>query len=451
MKYSLAIRREDLSKKGEKRVAVVPDLLRKISAIGHTCLVQPAIHPNTGENKRWFSDQEYISAGASLTENLGLADLIFGLKEVETDLLLEEKTYFMFSHTHKGQVKNRKLLQALLNKKCTLIDYELIVHQNRQRVLTAFTYFAGYAGMADSLWTLMKRQPIFPVQNLKQAIAYQNLQELFDSLDTLALQIEETGTDPSGPPLICAFLGNGKTSTGAQTIFDKLPVKEISLENLEETFTMGSRKFVYKLVLDITEMYRLKKEYQPDYGQLENQDMMNLYFQHPDYFESNMDQIFPYCTMWMNCIIWSEKFPRLITRAQAKKWYATHQELQVIGDITCDPEGAIQFSAETWIDDPVFVYNPQSNESTQGFEEPGIAVMAVTNLPCEFAGDASTQFSQDFEPLVSPMLAADFHADTLEEAGLPFEIATACILWKGRFTSQYQYMEEYLKPSAGYA
>lgn len=444
MKYRLAIRREDLSKKGEERVAVVPELLSKITQAGHPCLVQSAIHPKTGERKRRFEDGAYRLAGAKVQEDIGEAEVIFGLKEVEVDLLLDEKAYFMFSHTHKGQIKNRKLLKALIEKKCTLIDYELITFENKQRVLTAFTYFAGYAGMTDSLWTLTKRKDIFPSKVLKQSVEYSDMEELYKDLDILSSQIAEKGTSSSEPPLICAFLGNGKTSTGAQKIYDRLPVKEINLGQLRETFVSGSRHFVYKLVLEITDMYRLKAEYQHLNSKLSQQDLFHLYLQQPEQFESNMEQVFPYCTMWMNCIIWSDKYPRLISRTQAKDWYAKDQVLEVIGDITCDPEGAIQFSKETWIDNPVFVYHPEENKSEDGFTGTGIAVMAVTNLPCEFPKDASSQFSKDFEPLLAPLLAANFHTNTLEEAELPPEITNACILWKGSFTSQYLYMQDYI-------
>lgn len=443
MSYSIGIRREDLSKKGEERVAIVPALLQKISQAGHKCLIQPGIHPKTQENKRRFKDAEYISAGAEIRENIEAADLIFGLKEVELKHLLENKTYFMFSHTHKGQVKNRKLLKALIQKKCSLIDYELICFENRQRVLTAFTYFAGYAGMTDSLWTLSKRQDIFPLQSLKQSVGYENMEELYQNLDKLASQIAKEGTSASSPPLIVAFLGNGKTSAGAQTIFDRLPVKEIELKDLEKTFQQASRNFVYKLVLDIPEMYRLKAPYQQLNSKLTHQDLFNLYLQQPDQFESNMDKVFPYCTMWMNCIIWSEKYPRLLTRQQAQDWYSKKQVLKMIGDITCDPEGAIQFSAETWIDDPVFIFNPKTKENKSGFEGEGIAVMAVTNLPCEFPKDASIEFSKNFEPVLMPMLEANFSANRMESANLPSEIEAACILWKGKLTEKYKYMEEY--------
>ncbi|MEM6800308.1 MAG: hypothetical protein AAF696_02830, partial [Bacteroidota bacterium] len=285
---------------------------------------------------------------------------------------------------------------------------------------------------------------ILPTQELKQAVAYENMGELYEKLDLLASQIEKEGTSPQQPPLIIAFLGNGKTSTGAQEVWDRLPVKTIEIEQLQETFESGDRHFVYKLVLDIPDMYRFKKEHQAQYAELSHRDIFHLYLKEPNLFESNMDTIFPYCSMWMNCIIWSDKYPRLISREAAKEWYKQSQNLQVIGDITCDPEGAIHFSAETWIDDPVFIYEPETEKQTQGFTGEGIAVMAVTNLPCEFPADASQQFSDDFSPLITSLLNSDFHAEQFEDANLAPEIARACILWKGKFTPEYSYMREYL-------
>ena len=174
-------------------------------------------------------------------------------------------------------------------------------------------------------------------------------------------EILTKGTPAELPPMICCFLGTGKTSQGAREIYSDLPVKRISLAELPEVYQSGNRKYVYELLLEIPEMYRLKADAKIDiqtYHTLSESDKIGLYLNEPEHFESNLDQIFPYCTMMMNCIIWSSKYPRLITREIAKDWYQKDQTLKVIGDITCDPEGAIEFSKETWIDDPVFIYNP---------------------------------------------------------------------------------------------
>ncbi len=173
-------------------------------------------------------------------------------------------------------------------------------------------------------------------------------------------------------------------------------------------------------------------------------DKQQVYFNNPEYFESNLDKVLPYVTVLMNCIIWSPKFPRTVTKALMKKIYADSKVLKVIGDITCDPNGSIEFSKETWIDNPVYIYNPLTKKNKDGFEGDGIAVMAVTNLPCEFSYDASQQFSDDLSPFLEDIVKANYEG-TLAEAQLPDEIKRAVIMWQGRFTENFAYMNSFLE------
>jgi alpha-aminoadipic semialdehyde synthase len=57
-----------------------------------------------------------------------------------------------FSHTHKGQPYNMPMLQNILDKKITLLDYELLKDGSGR--LVQFSKFAGYAGMIDGLHAL---------------------------------------------------------------------------------------------------------------------------------------------------------------------------------------------------------------------------------------------------------------------------------------------------------
>jgi len=127
-----------------------------------------------------------------------------------------------------------------------------------------------------------------------------------------------------------------------------------------------------------------------------------------------------------------------------KKIYAESKALKVIGDITCDPNGSIEFSKETWIDKPVYIYNPPTEEIKGGFKGDGIAVMAVTNLPCEFSSDASEQFSSDLFPFLEDIVKANYRG-TLAESQLPYEIKRAVIMWQGRFTEDFKYMNNFLE------
>ena len=51
--------------------------------------------------KRCFKDKDYLNAGAEITEDISNADFIFGVKEVDISMLVENKTYLFFSHTTK--------------------------------------------------------------------------------------------------------------------------------------------------------------------------------------------------------------------------------------------------------------------------------------------------------------------------------------------------------------
>ena len=112
---SLAVRREDLSKKGEQRVALTPHEVAELTGMGASVLVQPAHHPDTGERKRAFDDEAYLETGAFVSEEIDQAKVVFGLKEIESQFLRPGKVYLFFSHTHKGQVKNRGMLRRLDN------------------------------------------------------------------------------------------------------------------------------------------------------------------------------------------------------------------------------------------------------------------------------------------------------------------------------------------------
>lgn len=451
MKNIVGILREGLSKKGEKRVAVTPEYAKQIVEWGYKLIVQPAAHPETGENKRAFNDEEYKNAGAEISEDLSPADVIFGLKELDTDKILPNKTYLFFSHTHKGQQKNKAMLKTLVENNSTVLDYELIRTEKNIRVVTAFTYNAGYAGMVDSLWTLGKRLKTSGVPNpfelLNQAIEEEHLKNAKESFKLAAREIESNGTHEELPPIIVCILGKGKTAQGTREMFDILPHEDISIEQLEEIYQNGSRKKLYALHIDIEEIYRLKKESElpgKEYYKLDVKDKWQVYFDHPEFFETNLDKVLPYITVLMNCIIWSSKYPRTTTKSLIKKIYKEHKTLQVIGDITCDPNGSIEFSKETWIDDPVYIYNPETETITDGFEGEGIAVMAVTNLPCEFSADASIQFGGNLAPFYKNIVSADYQKSFADSELAP-EIQRAVIMWKGEFTEEFKYMKEYIE------
>jgi alpha-aminoadipic semialdehyde synthase len=450
MKNTIGILREGLSKKGERRVAVTPNYAKQIMEWGHKLIVQPANNPDTGEVKRAFPDETYEQTGAEISEDLKPVNVIFGIKEIDHDRILPDKAYLFFSHTHKGQLKNRKMLKALVDSKSTVIDYELISTDKKIRLITAFTYNAGYAGIVDTLWTLGKRIKIKGVSNpfelLRQAIEEEHVYRAKESLKLVARKIESDGTPEALPPVIICFLGKGKTSKGTRDLFNILPHEDISIEQLRNVYEKGSRNKLYALHIDIEEIYRLKadsKISEETYNKLGIAEKQKVYLENPDYFESNLDKVLPYITVLTNCIIWSKKYPRTVTKRLLGKIYEEYKTLQAIGDITCDPNGSIEFSKETWIDNPVYIYDPEKEKAKDGFKGEGIAVMAVTNLPCEFSVDASEQFSGDLQPYLKNIVSADY-MNSVEQSGLSPDIKRGIIMWQGEFTAEFSYMHDFI-------
>lgn len=85
-----------------------------------------------------------------IREDISDASVIFGVKQVPIDSLIPGKTYCFFSHTIKAQESNMPLLDAILEKKIRLIDYERIIDESGQRQV-AFGKYAGVAGMINIL------------------------------------------------------------------------------------------------------------------------------------------------------------------------------------------------------------------------------------------------------------------------------------------------------------
>ena len=67
-------------------------------------------------------------------------------------------------------------------------------------------------------------------------------------------------------------------------------------------------------------------------------------------------------------------YPRLVTKAYLKDLFGGQDKprLRVIGDISCDVEGAIECTVKaTEPGDPIYVYDPLTGQATDGHEGTG--------------------------------------------------------------------------------
>ena len=182
---------------------------------------------------------------------------------------------------------------------------------------------------------------------------------------------------------------------------------------------------------------------------ISSQDRFELqdYYDHPQKYRSRFSSYVPYLTVLVNGIYWEAKYPRLLTKDYLRVLFTGPERprLRVIGDISCDVEGAVECTVKcTEPGDPVYVYNPLSGEITDGYSGDGVVVLAVDILPSELPREASIDFSAVLKEFVPAIAQADFSVP-FEELALPPEIRRAVIAYRGELTPDYRYLEQYLR------
>ncbi len=435
MTPTLGIRREDKNR-WEQRVPITP---HHVQELHKTHGIKTVIQPST---IRVFSDDSYRKIGAQVQESLSPSSVIFAVKEIPLHLFEKGKTYVFFSHTIKGQKHNMPMLKKMMDMGCTLVDYERIVDEKGRR-LVFFGRFAGLAGMVDTLWTLGRRlhyeQIDTPFNEIKQTIHYRDLDDIKKHLTTVGRNIKARGLPSSLAPLIIGFSGYGNVSHGAQEILDILPVQEIQPKEILSTYNAPSNNTIYKVVF--------KEEHMVEPINPGKRFDLQDYYQHPEGYHSIFDQYLSHLTVLMNCIYWSPQYPRLLTKHYVKKMSSSRDKprLKIIGDISADVNGAIEFTQKTTSpDNPIFIYNPLTDSIQDGYEGDGLVVMAVDNLPCELPKESSESFSKTLLRFIPEIMEADFTIDDFDSISLPAEIKNAVVLYKGKLTPAYSYINKYL-------
>ncbi len=419
----------------ERRVALTPGHLKELTEKGIEFEVVRSA-------KRILTDKEFEDAGAELVDEITDSQIVLGVKEMPIGYFKPGKAYIFFSHTIKGQAYNMPLLKNMMESKMTLIDYEKISDEKGRRLIF-FGRFAGLAGTVNSLWSLGQRLKVqgldTPFLKLKQTHKYNSLREAKDVIVQIGDYIKENGVSEQVHPLVIGITGYGNVSKGSQEILDLLPVEYIKPEegtSLDERQDLSNKK-IYAVVF---EEKHLSKPINPA-----TEFDLQQYYNHPELFESQFDQYIPHLSVLMNCMYWDDRYPRIITKDYLKKLYTGGEpKLRVIGDVTCDPNGSIECTHKgTEIEDPVFVYDPLTDNPVMGFNGNGLLIMAVDILPSELPRESSQTFSDALFGFMPEICSADYGLD-FDNIQLPAEIKRATILYNGELTPNYRYLEEYL-------
>ncbi|NLU90448.1 NAD(P)-dependent oxidoreductase [Chitinophaga sp. Ak27] len=354
---------------------------------------------------RCFKDEEYEKAGITLREDLSRCSVLMGIKEVPVEKLIGGKTYLFFSHTKKKQPHNQHMLQAILEKNITLIDYECLVHPDGQRIL-GFGFFAGVVGAHNGLMAYGEKTKLF---HFKRVHTCHDFQELISHYFGIKL-----------PPMKMVITGSGRVAAGALEIMGLLGIKYIP----PEEYLINKYSYPVYTQLKAGELYLRKND--KTYSR-------NDFHAHPEEYEC---RFLPYVTVsdiLMNGIYWDHNIPPLFQPDDLKK---DNFHIQVIADITDDTNGSIPCNlGDSTIEQPVYGVNRDTMAQTAPYLPGTVDMMCVSNLPNELPRDASQYFGDQLMKYVFEELLKEDNE----------MIRKATIVDKGQLTPTFQYLEDYAR------
>jgi len=385
----------------DRRVAIPPqqgiDLIKKFPNI--ELFIQPS-------DLRAYTNDEYSALGLTLQEDLSNCDILIGVKEVKIESLIPDKTYMFFSHTGKKQPHNRALLQAIIDKKIKLIDYEYLSDNQGVR-LVAFGRWAGIVGTYNALLAFGKRSGAY---TLRRAHSCHDMDEFFGELNHVVL-----------PNLKILITGGGRVANGAMEVLNHLEIKKVSPQDFLKN------KYNEPVYSQIDPWHYVKRK---------NKDVFDLehFVKFPDEYESTFLPYTKVTDILVCCHYWDPEAPVFMTVDNIKD---SNFNIKLIADISCDVNGPIPTTIRASnIENPFYGIDPTTGQEDNPFDEKNITVMAVDNLPGEAPRNSSISFAND---LISKVFPSLFRKDDEQV------IKRACITSsKGKLTKRFSYLQDYL-------
>ncbi len=381
----------------DNRVALTPSHCRRlIKNYNCSIVVQPS-------NKRCFSNGLYEKSGAIISDNLTECDVLLGIKEVPVSDLVAEKTYLFFSHTKKAQPQNRELMQAMIDRRITLIDYECLEYEDGQRII-GFGFFAGVVGAHNGIMAFGERTGAYSLPRVYKSNDYRQLIKSYFGLKL--------------PNLKVAVTGSGRVAHGVLEIMNLMDIQETDPESYL------AKQFSYPVYVHLKGAglytHKDKRTYSRD-----------DFHAHAEEYECLFASYCSVTDILINGIYWNETMPRLFEPDMLRQ---TDFAIQTIADITDDSFGSIPCNiGDATIEDPVYGVNKTTSQKTKPYLSDSIDMMAVGNLPNELPCDASGYFGDQLIKYVLHDLIT----------GGSETIRRATILENGKLTARYNYLSEY--------
>lgn len=356
---------------------------------------------------RTYPDTAYAEQGIELVDSLLDCDYIFGVKEVQIEDLIPNKTFFFFSHTFKKQPYNRALLNAVLDKKIRLVDYEVLKDKYNKRII-GFGRYAGIVGCYNAFLTYGLTSGRYSIKPANECVDRKEVEQELKKVDLPA-------------DFRVVLTGFGRVGHGAREIIDLLPITEVSPDEYLKNSFDG-----------------------PVYTHLEAEDyfapkdgtsfVKKDFYSTPENYLSTFARYSKRSDMYIPCHFWSAKSPFILTNDDLLH---ADNRIKVVGDISCDIAGPIACTIRpSKIGNGIYGYDPKTQSEVDYMQEGAIAVMAIDNLPCELPKDASEDFGNELLKHVLPCL---FGMDPDEVIARGSQTTTT-----GELTDGFSYLSNYI-------
>jgi len=383
----------------DHRVPFSPRQMREV--MDHNPDIEFLVQPSP---ERCYTDEEYRKEEIVLQEDLSECKVIMGIKEVKEYAFIPGKIFIFFAHVGKKQEHNRTILQQMIRKGITLVDYEYITSVEGVR-LVSFGRWAGIIGAYGGMRAWGIKNGLYDLKPAWRCIDRQELD--------MQLQKVRLGN------IRILLTGEGRVARGALEILDKLSIRRVDpLLYPEQDFSepvfcqVGPQHYTRHRsgeVFDFTHFAKYPYEYE--------------------------SQILPYIRvsdMLLACHFWDPHSPQFFSLDDMRN---PDFRPKVIADISCDPNGPIPSTIRvSTIKDPFYDFDPGSGKECPAFSSPEhVTVMAVDNLPTELPRSSSEDFGNALIRHVLPELTKS-HSSILERA---------TILQNGHLTSVFDYLQDF--------
>ena len=352
---------------------------------------------------RCYRDREYEESGIEVDEDVSDCDILLGIKEVPVEMLIPGKKYLFFSHTKKLQSQNRNLLQNIIRKKITLIDYECMEHEDGNRII-GFGFFAGVVGAHNGMMAYGNRTGTFQLGRVYKQKSFQLLIYTYFGLKIPLIKI--------------AVTGSGRVAHGILEIMNLMEIHEVDPEE-----------------------YLVEKFDYPVYVHLKGKDLYTdlitgsysrkNFHEHPENYRCLFKKYIGETDILINGVYWEERIERLFEMSDLLK---DDFRIKTIADISDDRNGSVPCNImDGSIENPVYGVDKKTGIVTDPYLSGSVDIIAIGNLPNELPRDASRYFG---EQLIK------FILNDLIKGGSKI-IQDATIIHEGNLTTNYEYMKSY--------